>query len=204
MLPVGRGLLRGFGPAGDGAQSRFPIGLMLMLTWSSSVAVGIPVGSPPNLIAIEMGRGLGGGSGGPAARAGDVRAWIAAERARLGPWRRAEVNVLVVFGLVAVLWMLPGAVAAVTSPEAALPRFFEAHLPESVIALAGAVLLFCLPTDARRGEFTISWGEAARIDWGTILLFGGGLSLGHLMYETGLAAAGRRARRTGPRAPPRV
>ena len=222
MLPVGRGLLRGFGPAGDSAQSRFPIGLMLMLTWSSSVAVGIPVGSPPNLIAIEMVRELGGRRltffdwvavampltvlmlllswvilgwryGEPAARAGDVRAWIAAERARLGPWRRAEVNVLVVFGLVAVLWMLTGAVAAVTSPEAALPRFFEAHLPESVIALAGAVLLFCLPTDARRGEFTISWGEAARIDWGTILLFGGGLSLGHLMYETGLAAAVGRA-----------
>ncbi|MBI4270416.1 MAG: DASS family sodium-coupled anion symporter [Candidatus Rokubacteria bacterium] len=222
MLPVGRGLLRGFGPAGDSAQSRFPIGLMLMLTWSSSVAVGIPVGSPPNLIAIGMVRELGGRRlsffdwvavampltllmlalcwvilawryGEPAARAGDVRAWIAGERARLGPWRRAEVNVLVVFALVCVLWMLPGAVAAIASPAAALPRFFEAHLPESVIALAGAVLLFLLPTDVRRGEFTISWREAQRIDWGTILLFGGGLSLGHLMFDTGLAAAVGRA-----------
>ena len=29
--------------------------------------------------------------------------------------------------------------------------------------------------------------DAAKIDWGTILLFGGGLSLGNLMFETGVA-----------------
>jgi sodium-dependent dicarboxylate transporter 2/3/5 len=34
----------------------------------------------------------------------------------------------------------------------------------------------------------MTWGRAATIDWGTILLFGGGLSLGRLMFETRLAA----------------
>ena len=33
----------------------------------------------------------------------------------------------------------------------------------------------------------MSWREATRIDWGTILLFGGGLALGDLMFTTGLA-----------------
>jgi len=36
-------------------------------------------------------------------------------------------------------------------------------------------------------EFTLGWERAVRIDWGTILLFGGGLSLGGLMFSTGLA-----------------
>ncbi|MCY4077807.1 MAG: SLC13 family permease, partial [Acidobacteria bacterium] len=34
---------------------------------------------------------------------------------------------------------------------------------------------------------TITWKEAAQIDWGTILLFGGGLALGTLSAATGLA-----------------
>ncbi len=218
MLPIGVGLLRGLGPAGDGARSPFPTGLALMLTWASSVAVGIPVGSPPNLIAIGMVRELTGRRltffdwvavampmtvvmlalcwallawryGRGLAPAGEVRAWVAAERARQGPWTTAQRNVLLVFSLVAVLWMLPGAVALVTSSDAALPRFFEARLPESAVALLGAVLLLALPTDLARGEFTLAWREAARIDWGTILLFGGGLALGRLMFETGLAEA---------------
>ena len=39
----------------------------------------------------------------------------------------------------------------------------------------------------RRGEFTIGWAQAKQIDWGTILLFGGGLALGDAMFSTGLA-----------------
>jgi sodium-dependent dicarboxylate transporter 2/3/5 len=222
MLPIGVGLLRGLGPAGDIGRSRFPTGIALMLTWASSVAVGIPIGSPPNLIAIGLLRDLTGRRltffdwvavampltilmlalcwallawryGVSASLAADVRQWIAAERTRLGPWTQAQRNVFCVFVLVAVLWMLPGAAALVTSPDAPLPRFFETRLPESVVALLGAVLLLVLPLNLARGEFTLAWREAARIDWGTILLFGGGLALGRLMHETGLAEALGRA-----------
>ena len=38
-------------------------------------------------------------------------------------------------------------------------------------------------------EFTISWKQATKIDWGTLLLFGGGISLGNLMFDTKLAEA---------------
>ena len=218
MLPVGLGILRSLGAIGDSAKGRFPTGFMLMLTWSSSVAVGLPIASPPNLIAISMIRDLAGrrltffdwvavtmplallmlalcwvilwvryGSG--ASAGGDVQAYVTAERERLGLWSRAEVNVAVVFAIAAILWMLPGAMAMLTSPEAPIPRFFETRLPEAVVALIAAVLLFVLPTNLRRGEFTLTWRKAVRIDWGTILLFGGGLSLGKLMFETKLAAA---------------
>ena len=43
------------------------------------------------------------------------------------------------------------------------------------------------PVDRRAGRFTICGEDAARIDWGTILLCGGGVSIGGLAYSTGLA-----------------
>ena len=222
MLPVGLGILAALGPAGDPARSRFPIGLLLMLTWSSSVAVGIPVGSPPNLIAIGMVRNLTGqrltffdwtavtmpvtvvmlvlswavlrhrypahGDMGAA-----IAEYVTAQRTAMGPWTRAQRNVAAVFGLACVSWMLPGALAMVAGPEAPAARLLEARLPESAVALGAAALLFMLPTDLARRTFTITWRDAARIEWGTIVLFGGGLSLGRLMFETGLAETVGRA-----------
>ncbi len=52
-----------------------------------------------------------------------------------------------------------------------------------------ASLLFILPVSVQGRVFTTNWKRAVRIDWGTILLFGGGLSLGKLMFSTGLADA---------------
>jgi sodium-dependent dicarboxylate transporter 2/3/5 len=101
--------------------------------------------------------------------------------------------VAAVFAVAATLWMLPGAVAVATSPEAPPARWLEARLPESAVALGAAVALFCLPSGLDRGAQASAWKRMATIDWGTILLFGGGLSLGRLMFETGLAEAAGRA-----------
>jgi sodium-dependent dicarboxylate transporter 2/3/5 len=60
-------------------------------------------------------------------------------------------------------------------------------MPEGVAALIGAALLFLLPVDWKEREFTISWKQATKIDWGTLLLFGGGITLGSLMFDTKLA-----------------
>jgi sodium-dependent dicarboxylate transporter 2/3/5 len=73
--------------------------------------------------------------------------------------------------------------------EHASVKLLNARLPEAVVALIAALLLFVLPTNLRRGEFTLTWQDATKIDWGTILLFGGGLSLGALMFQTRVAAA---------------
>src|SRR5262249_20772653 len=45
------------------------------------------------------------------------------------------------------------------------------------------------PGETRRPPRILDAGVLARIDWSTLLLFGGGLSLGGLMFETGLARA---------------
>jgi solute carrier family 13 (sodium-dependent dicarboxylate transporter), member 2/3/5 len=60
-------------------------------------------------------------------------------------------------------------------------------LDEGVVAVIAAGLLFVLPVDWGRRQFTLNWNQASRIDWGTILLFGAGIALGSLMRETGLA-----------------
>ncbi len=121
----------------------------------------------------------------------DLRAHVAHEKSRLGPWTRGQVNTLVAFGVAVALWMLPGvlAIPALGLEDAPLTSWIAARLPESVVAVLAALLLFVLPVRLREGEFTMSWPEAVKIDWGTILLFGGGLTLGTLMFETGVARA---------------
>ncbi|MCX8092233.1 MAG: DASS family sodium-coupled anion symporter, partial [Verrucomicrobiae bacterium] len=199
------------------SELRFGTGLMLATAFAASIGgMATPIGTPPNLIAlglIEESQGLKitflqwMSFGLPLAvvmlvclgvylnrvcpAQTDVlqesTAWIRAERARLGGLSRGERNVLAAFGLTVTLWLLPGVLALVAGPESAAFRWVDRHLPEGVVALLGAGLLFVLPVDWRRGERTLGWAQARRIDWGTILLFGGGLSLGEAMISTGLA-----------------
>jgi sodium-dependent dicarboxylate transporter 2/3/5 len=119
----------------------------------------------------------------------DMREHVARERSRLGPWTRGQFNTLVAFGFAVALWMLPGVLALLGLEDAAVSDWLEARMPEAVVAVVAALLLFVLPVRLREGEFTLSWAEAVKIDWGTILLFGGGLTLGTPMFETGVARA---------------
>jgi sodium-dependent dicarboxylate transporter 2/3/5 len=114
---------------------------------------------------------------------------LAAERAALGALSRRERNVLAVFALTVAGWMGPGLLAVALGPDDPLARSAARVLPEPVVAVLGAGLLFALPVDWGARRFTLEWREAARIDWGTLLLFGGGLALGGAMFRSGLAAA---------------
>jgi sodium-dependent dicarboxylate transporter 2/3/5 len=87
------------------------------------------------------------------------------------------------------LWVFPGIVAAAAGADSAAAKWLGDRFPEGIVAILAAALLFFLPTRRNPREFTIAWRDAAAIDWGTILLFGGGLSLGGLMFSTGLAEA---------------
>jgi len=46
-----------------------------------------------------------------------------------------------------------------------------------------------MPIEWRSRRFTLTWDEALRIDWGIVLLYGGGLAVGELAFSTGLAEA---------------
>ena len=63
----------------------------------------------------------------------------------------------------------------------------SARLDPAVGAVFAACLFFVLPVDWPSRDFTLSWADAARIDWGTVILIGTGLTFGRLMVSTGLA-----------------
>ncbi|HYP01198.1 MAG TPA: SLC13 family permease, partial [Pyrinomonadaceae bacterium] len=116
------------------------------------------------------------------------REMLTRERARLGAWTRGQKSTLVAFLATVTLWIVPGLVALVAGDQSALYQSVNRRVPEAVAAVAGAMLLFLLPGDGR-GERAITWDEAVKIDWGVVLLYGGGFALGVLSFQTGLAEA---------------
>jgi sodium-dependent dicarboxylate transporter 2/3/5 len=121
--------------------------------------------------------------------AADLRHYLRRQREALGGWTWGQINTLIAFGVAVTLWVLPGVLGLFLDKSSAVMRFFDSRVPEAVAALLAASLLFVLPTNLRKGQFTLDWEEGAKIDWGTLLLFGGGLSLGTLMFRTGVAEA---------------
>lgn len=197
----------------------FGVILLLMIAYSASIGgIGSPIGSPPNLIAIGMLERLADYritffqwmllgflvlipmyaalflfmriKLGKRGRIEDKRASFPLEEKKTQKGlNRAQKNVLTAFLVTVFLWTFPGLVALIWGKDAGLYLWFRAHFPESVAAIIGACLLFLLPIDLNSGRFTLSLKEALRIDWGTLLLFGGGLSLGFQIFDTGLADA---------------
>ncbi|MDQ3946304.1 MAG: SLC13 family permease [Actinomycetota bacterium] len=100
---------------------------------------------------------------------------------------RGERNTLVAFTVAVVGWSLPGVVGLLAGDDSALYGDVSAVLDEGVVAIIAAGLLFVIPVSWQERKFTLNWNQAARIDWGTILLFGSGIALGSLMSKTGLA-----------------
>jgi sodium-dependent dicarboxylate transporter 2/3/5 len=109
------------------------------------------------------------------------------ENAQESEWTSGERSTLTAFGLTVALWIIPGIVALATGENSAAYKALSARLPEGVAALIGASLLFLLP--GNRGGRAIDWSEAVKIDWGIVLLYGGGFALGVLSFQTGLAEA---------------
>jgi sodium-dependent dicarboxylate transporter 2/3/5 len=106
----------------------------------------------------------------------------------LGKWNRAQKNTLFCFGLAVVIWVAPGILSMLYGSDSEIVKDFNTYLPEEMAAMIGGLLLFFLPVDTKKGEMTLSWKDGmAGIEWGTLLLFGGGLAMGSLMYTTGLS-----------------
>ncbi len=118
-----------------------------------------------------------------------LREYLTNQRSSVGKWTIGQINTAVCFAVAVLLWVLPGILSVTFATDYPLMRLFETRMPEAVAALVAASLLFVLPVKLRELRFTMTWEEAAKIDWGTILLFGGGLSLGKLMFDTGVAEA---------------
>jgi solute carrier family 13 (sodium-dependent dicarboxylate transporter), member 2/3/5 len=192
---------------GDASDPNFPTALLLGIAYAASIGgLGTLIGTPPNaLMAGVMSESYGIQIGFlqwmlvgvPLVLVGIPIAWLLLTRvtfpvgraplagsdevidrevASLGRVTRAEVTVGTITALTAAAW--------VGRP------FIEGLLPglsDAGIAIAGATLMFVIPTSWRRGEFPITWREAEQLPWGALLLFGGGLSLANAFQVTGLS-----------------
>jgi sodium-dependent dicarboxylate transporter 2/3/5 len=190
--------------------------LLLGCAFAASIGgLATPVGSPPNLIALKLlaqhGIVISFGQWMAAALPVSllmlammlfifhlyyplpnlnfprVKEEFARELTKLGPLKIAEKQVAVVFILVILLWIFAPLLPVLFPNSSALTALSE-RLSMSVVALSGALILFFLPISGHgSSNCNLHWSETAKVDWGTLLLFGGGLTLGALLEQSGAA-----------------
>ncbi len=102
---------------------------------------------------------------------------IERELDKLGPMKYEEKAVAWVFGITAFLWITRTFFLGRIIPE----------LNDTTIAIAAGVSLFLVPSKKEDSLGLISWGEAVKLPWGVIILFGGGLSIAAAFRSSGLA-----------------
>ncbi|WOX57995.1 SLC13 family permease [Methanoculleus receptaculi] len=112
---------------------------------------------------------------------------IRKELDKLGPLSTGERWTLIVFALTAFAWIFAQTKDIGGFIIPGLDMIFPG-IKDSTIAIFGALLLFLLPVDAKKGIFTMDWEWAVKIPWGILLLFGGGIALSNGFIQSGLAA----------------
>ncbi|MFH1700849.1 MAG: SLC13 family permease [Candidatus Zixiibacteriota bacterium] len=109
----------------------------------------------------------------------------------LGPIKYEEKIVLIIFAFTVFLWLfrksiafgdfvLPGWSSLFAAPE---------FIDDGTVAVVTSLLLFVIPThrktEGRRR--LMNWATAKKLNWGIVLLFGGGFALASGMTQSGLA-----------------
>lgn len=213
MLPVGLAVIsqivdsikRETGEDINPEKFNFGIALMLGIAYAASIGgVGTIIGTPPNtvmagIVEQRFGQQISFASwmafGVPLSITFLILAWfvlvkiiyppeidtipggrelVEEEIKALGPISKEEKLVALVFSCVATAWIIRGFLTTTMVADA-------------TIAMIGAVSLFLIPTDFKKGEFLMDWQTAVTIPWGVVVLFGGGLALTAAVSKVGLA-----------------
>jgi sodium-dependent dicarboxylate transporter 2/3/5 len=203
----------------EAVSSKYASAMMLICAFSGSIGgLATPVGTPTNLIGLgfiekQLGRQvhflewmrfgvpivivlyfilfsyLNFLCPAGVKRLAGVRESLVAERAKLGKLSTGEWNTLIAWHFTVALWIAPGILAVICGENDPTTKSFSKYVPESVAALLGTFLLFLLPSNWKKREFTISLKSALEIDWAVLALYGGGIALGQMVFETKLADA---------------
>lgn len=103
--------------------------------------------------------------------------FIENEHKKLGKTSAREKQVLIIFGITVFLWIFR------TVINNLIPNL---GLSDTMISMFGALLLFAIPHNLKRGEFILEWIDTQKLAWGILMLFGGGLALAKGMSATGI------------------
>jgi sodium-dependent dicarboxylate transporter 2/3/5 len=196
MLPVALAILETY------ADRRLHAPLILSIAYAASVGgLGTPIGSPPNLVFMQVYAETTGQAYGfldwmtigvpvvllflplMALWLGrDLAGAPAAQLPESGAWTRAEKRVMAVFALTAAAWIFRGEPFGGWSALLGLPGANDAS-----VALI-AVVALCVIPDGRGGRL-LDWETAERVPWGALVLFGGGIALAAAFQSSGLSSA---------------
>ncbi|MAD96386.1 MAG: anion transporter [Flavobacteriaceae bacterium] len=105
---------------------------------------------------------------------------IQTELKKLGKLSKEERRVLTIFGITVSLWITRTIINNV---------FPGLKLTDTIISVFGAVSLFAIPLNVKKGSFILEWSDTSKLAWGILLLFGGGLALAKGMASSGLVDA---------------
>ncbi|MFZ2290212.1 MAG: DASS family sodium-coupled anion symporter [Halopseudomonas yangmingensis] len=205
MLPIGLSVLSLLDGQNPEAVKRFATALLLAIAYAASVGgIATLIGTPPNALlaawlaenqGIQVGFAQWMLIGVPVAASMLLLVWwwltrkdfglsaetdsqslLRAQLHELGPMGVPEQRVALLFGLTALAWIV----------QPLLSGAGLAWLNDTLIAIAAALLLFILPAGNGR-DTLMDWESAAKLPWGVLLLFGGGLSLAGVISSSGLA-----------------
>ena len=196
LLPVALAVL-------DSAEQkeRLAAPLLLGLAWSCSIGgLGTPIGTPPNLIFMQVYEDTTGLTIGftqwmswglpiVVTLIALAALWLTRslpEKLKVTlpdavAWRSAEKRVLMIFGITAFLWMTRAGPFGGWRELLGVPIANDAS-----VAFLAVIVLFISRDD--EGAPLITWQEAASIPWGVLLLFAGGICLASAFAASGLSA----------------
>lgn len=117
------------------------------------------------------------------------RTAIASALRELGPVHRDEWLAGGVFACTAMLWVTGSDLVLGDGQAISGWRTLTglSEVSDGAIAIAGALVLFALPSARHGGENLLEWETAREVPWGLVLLFGGGFALASGFGTTGLS-----------------
>lgn len=196
LLPVALAILE----QGDRDELARP--LLLGIAFAASLGgIGTPIGTPPNLVFMQVYQENTGIEVGftewmswavpviliflPLMALWLTRSLKSGEGGDIpdpGPWRVHEKRVLWVFALTALAWMTRKEPFGGWSGLLELPGANDAS-----VALLAVLSLFVIPRGDNSGERLLNWKVASDIPWGILLLFSGGICIAKAFTASGLS-----------------
>jgi sodium-dependent dicarboxylate transporter 2/3/5 len=194
LLPVALAVLE------DERLRPLTVPLLLGMAYSASLGgTGTPIGTPPNLIYMQVAADqFGSATSFPLWMSWGVPVvalllpvmflWLT-RRVAAGPlpelevaarWSAAEKRVMAILVVTALLWMTRTAPFGGWQDWLGLP-----YANDAAVAMLTVVLLCAVP-DGRGGRL-LDWETAGAIPWGVLLLFAGGITIARGFVETGLS-----------------
>ncbi|MFM7709458.1 MAG: SLC13 family permease [Ferruginibacter sp.] len=195
---------------GEGNLRHFSLALMLSIAYASNFAIGTIIGTPPNvayaaymsetlhvtipfsawmllfipltallmlllywvLVKVFYVNGIRHSEAGSR--------FVQSELDKMGKMKTAEKRVLVVFILTVFAWISKDLFNAAQS---------LIQLDDTMIAMAGGLSLFFIPSSQHQEPFTtrlLEWPDTSRMAWGILLMFGGGIALAKALEDAKL------------------